>query len=398
MAFNRSGESGSIVIIVTIVVLLIVTIFLGQFFKSENKLKLLFDNKQNISFLISTHDDKQKITLATVLIYNSSTGRLAAVNLLPDTYTSFLKNGKTSFYTIAESLNNGVTKEDVKDGVAKLLGLKINYYLFTSEKNFIKIIDIMGGVEVFTQEITLPEENIYYSQGLINLDGDKAVEFTSINVPTEDYYQNLRRSELILRSIINLKPAFKDVFNEHTIPKFIYPLVSSNMTVNDMVIFYKQIAAMYNKGYTDFSRNMVSITLYCDRDLVNNKNIFLPKKSGNWVKSDVVDAVNNIAKAESSYTGNKIRIQLLNGTDIVGFASRTERYLQTFGVKVVESGNASNQNYENTVIISINDDQKANKLAELIKCKKIIKSEVTDDSKYEVTLILGRDFDGRVVK
>ena len=61
-------------------------------------------------------------------------------------------------------------------------------------------------------------------------------------------------------------------------------------------------------------------------------------------------------------------------------------------------GNAESENYQNTLVIIRRNEQKAIKFADLIQCKKVIKAEEDYNKKVDLTLILGKDFDGQVVK
>ena len=71
---------------------------------------------------------------------------------------------------------------------------------------------------------------------------------------------------------------------------------------------------------------------------------------------------------------------------------------------MVEVSNADSENYQNTIIIIRDSEQKAKKLGELIRCKEIVKtvedtrSTKESNKKIDATLILGRDFDGRIVR
>lgn len=397
---NKPTDTNSWFLIGLIVVLLLLTIFAGRFFTSENKLKLIFDHKQTLSTLIAIYNNDNVITQAAVLILNTDTNRVASVSILPQTYISFLKNGKSTFMVVADTLKNDISKEEIKNGTSKLIGAPINYYLFMKEENFIRYVDLIGGVEVYTDEISIPEKNIYYPSGMITLDGDKAEEFLNLEITGENEYEPLKRIEVFVRSLLTIKEDFLEAFNENVITNYVYPLFTTNLSVNDSLIFYKEIKKRFSSGITDYSRYFVGIIVYCDKDTNEDEVIYLPKKSGNWVKGEVKDALTNLAKKESKEIGNRITVQILNGTEIVGFANRSRQYLESFGFDVLETGNADNSDYKNTVILVRNSEQKALKLADLIKCKRIMKMDTTtnNDDKIDVTLILGRDFDGRTVK
>ncbi len=395
---RKNNDSNGLILIGLIILLLLLTIFAGRFFRSENKLNILFHNNQTISTIVGIYDENQQITSINVLFFNSFSNRVSGVYLLPSTYTSFIKNNKSVFLTLSEALKKDINKEEIKNGISRLLGTKINYYLFIKENNFIKYIDLIGGVEIYTEEISIPETNIYYPSGIIQLDGDKALEYIKIQSSAGNEYDTLKRSDIFIKSLFQLKDDFAQSNNEIIITDFLYPLFSTNLSINDFLIFYKQILKRYNDGITDFSRFFLSTIVYCDKDTKDGVKIYLPKQSGNWIRSQITDNLEKLSRKELKDIGNKITVQLLNGTDNVGFANRTKHYIESFGFDVVEVSNADNQDYRNTIVIIQGSEEKALKLAELIRCKKITKNENENNTTYDLTLILGKDFDGRVVK
>ena len=126
--------------------------------------------------------------------------------------------------------------------------------------------------------------------------------------------------------------------------------------------------------------------------------IYLPKNSGEWIKGDVAEALEELDKPYEKGDVGNIVIEILNGTDIVGLASRARSYLTGFGFDVIDIGNTEEEGYEKTVVIAHNSEHKARKLADLINCDNVIVGEELENKKIDVTLILGSNFDGKVVR
>ena len=61
-------------------------------------------------------------------------------------------------------------------------------------------------------------------------------------------------------------------------------------------------------------------------------------------------------------------------------------------------GNTEREDYDNTVVVIQQSEHKARKLADLIHCDRIVTNEGFENDKIDVLLILGRDFDGKVVR
>ena len=71
MDSRHSNNANSWFLIAIILLLLVITIFAGTFFKSENKLQVLLKNNQTVSCFFAIHDDEQKIIKAFVLLGSS---------------------------------------------------------------------------------------------------------------------------------------------------------------------------------------------------------------------------------------------------------------------------------------------------------------------------------------
>ncbi|HOV12760.1 MAG TPA: LCP family protein [Spirochaetota bacterium] len=386
------------IIIAFIFILIAGIVLAGQFFKSEGKLELSFKNGQILSTVFAVYDSDKNILGTSVLFFHPFTNKVAIVSILPKTYISFGKNG---FFTIEEAFNKKINNDDFKEGVAKLLGTKIDYYVYIKKSDFIELIDLLGGVEIYTNEIKNLEQNVHIPAGLNLFDGDKIDEYLTYvaNDKIESGYDQLKRIQNFIRGVLKLKEDFLESYNEDIIKNYFYKNITTNIGVGDYILIYNEIKKRFKDKITDFSRGSENVLVYCDKKTTEGYDYILqPKKSGNWVKGEMTEAINNLSKKIIDDTDKKIVIEILNGTDIVGFALRAKKYLETFGIDVLEVGNADNENYQNTIVIIRTTEQKATKFADLIKCKKIIKSDENNGKKVDLTLILGKDFDGQVVK
>ena len=100
-------------------------------------------------------------------------------------------------------------------------------------------------------------------------------------------------------------------------------------------------------------------------------------------------------------------LEILNGTSTAGLATRTGQLFQSYGYDVAEIGNADSFDREYTVVIDrIGDGSKAQRVASVIRCSRIEQQPAVEfseegtliDQTIDVTIILGKDFDGRYCK
>lgn len=387
----------ALIIIFIIISMILGAVFAGRFFTSENKLKIAFENGQTISFFVAVHDETRLIEKVAVIFFNTRTNRIGMVFFLPKTYIPFGR--KHGYLTLESILQKKIDNAAIRNGVEKFLDAPIDYYIYIQKKNFVRFIDMMGGVEVYSNEIRVPEKNIYIPNGVTLLDGDKSEEFLNILQKDENEYDPLKRYANYTRGLFRMKDNFLESYTTDIVANYFYRLFQTDLSVNDLLIIYNQLKERFNGGITDLARNKIDIFVYCDKkDLGKGEYIYMPKKNGSWARSEIKDALTRITKKDITVEENKIVVQILNGTDIVGFASRTKPYLESYGFDVYDIGNAPTEDYKHTVILIRKSEPKALKLADLIKCKRVSRVESSSDDKIDVTVILGRDFDGKVVR
>lgn len=90
-----------------------------------------------------------------------------------------------------------------------------------------------------------------------------------------------------------------------------------------------------------------------------------------------------------------VTVEVLNGNGIMGVAHAVSKKISKQGIKVYRIGNASHQEYENTILIDWKGNSKeAKKIAKLfnIESSKIILYD-KPQKKMDLTLVLGKDWD-----
>jgi polyisoprenyl-teichoic acid--peptidoglycan teichoic acid transferase len=398
--FNRdkSGYSGWIIISI-ITILILSTIFIGQFFKSEEKIKLAFKNGQIVSFLTLVTNEDNIIKGCFVLFFHPKTNRCAVISILPKTYIHF--GNKHGYLTIEEALKKNISHEDYLEGISKLIGYDITYYIFVEKENLVKLIDIAGGVKIYSDGYKYPSLKVNIPEGSILLDGDKSIEFLSfiIDEETNAEYKQLNRILDYINGLLILKSSFFDGLNDKILVNHLYRKIKTNISISEFLIIYKELLEKNKEGITDYSKGMKRIILYCDKkSIAGYEYIYMPKKSGDWIKREVIEAIDILGEYYKDYDDQRMVIEILNGTDISGLASRARNYILSYGFNISKIENAEREDYENTMLIVYRNEQEAKKLADLINCKKIVYGEEVEEINADVTLILGKDFDGRLVR
>ena len=96
-----------------------------------------------------------------------------------------------------------------------------------------------------------------------------------------------------------------------------------------------------------------------------------------------------------------MRLEVLNGTNIAGLASRTAAIYTNQGFDVLKVDNAERADYEKTLIVNLHSSSEddVRRAAAVIGAENLILQPLPggEQAEAEVRVILGRDFDGNRV-
>jgi len=142
--------------------------------------------------------------------------------------------------------------------------------------------------------------------------------------------------------------------------------------------------------------------------VVDSRELLFPHYDGNLLRQTWGQTLASLANTQAASTQPpSVRLQILNGTLVGGLAHRTAEIFQSFGYNVAAVGNADRQDYEKTVIIDHSGDLiQAQRVASVIRCSGVESEPVSSAASqsggsglnYDVTIVLGKDFDGRYCK
>lgn len=303
--------------------------------------------------------------------------------------------------------------------IKNFLNIPIHHYVKVDYRALFKTVDDLGGIEVdvpidmkYTDSAATPPLNIDLKAGVQTLNGEQAMGFLRFRKGYAN--QDLGRIEaqqLFMDALIKkaMSPA-----SITKIPKYIETMseyVETDMSVKDMLILAKQGLSVDVKmiekktipGYPD----MINGVSYYSVD-ENEKQIMLDYlMSGAYPvpEPEVVETEGTNSSGETTSVANTkeeivvevnindYNIHVLNGNGISGVARRASDLLKIQDIVVDSSGNASNFDYEDTVIYYKEDGKTASKLKSIIgvgKLEKGTKSVVSSEPDF--VIVLGKDF------
>lgn len=115
----------------------------------------------------------------------------------------------------------------------------------------------------------------------------------------------------------------------------------------------------------------------------------------NSLKSDKgIKEITDTAKSITNQPNLTIQLDVQNGTNENGAASKFTEYLRTNGMDVVEIGNYKSKDLERTMVIDRSGDKvKAKKVASVLGVnEKSIIQQLNNSLYLDVTVVIGKDF------
>jgi hypothetical protein len=138
-----------------------------------------------------------------------------------------------------------------------------------------------------------------------------------------------------------------------------------------------------------------------NRRSLDGRTVLFPYYDGKLIK-ETVQRIDETLGQTNNFSDDvmTVRVEILNGTSVTGLASRTAQIFRSYGFRIAAVTNAETSDYERTVVLDRRGNPEATRrVAELIRCD-LIHTRIEDnrDETVDVTVILGKDFDGRYVK
>jgi len=285
----------------------------------------------------------------------------------------------------------------VKSRIADLLGVGIPCIIDISKEDVRKLVDLLGGVDVFIAnpvDLTQDGKRVLLPSGSVTLDGDKARDFISYRDPLETDADMIGRRQKFLQSLLKGLGEKNAFLLQRGSLRMLRSLVHTNLSLRALASFVQEM------GRFDSERMVLQRVLGTTRS-VDGRDLLFPHQEGELLKQAVTQAV--AANASSEFVppdALSITVEVLNGTKTPGLANRARDLFQSYDLEVMPPNNADNDQYQNTVVLDRKGKlEDAKKVADIIRCTRIYsKPDPQMDQAVDVTVILGKDFDGRFVK
>jgi len=394
----RIKGDASILLLVLIILLFGVGIVFSVIMFRSNPVEDAFSGNQVVNVLYVIEENKMPIS-TYVLMYYPVTKR-AAIFDIPENFGLLIK--KLNRWDRIDRVYDSGRIGSYQNEIEKLLGININFSIIITKEHLVSIVDLLEGVEIFIPAaVSYRDENsvILFPSGMTVLDGDKASLYATYTMPYEETEMEVFRRHRFFLGLLKRQIQMNEKLNNPQAAKMYHSFFRTSMNQRTMILLFNELVRI------DIDRtNIRSI----DGDLknVSGQMLIVPRMDG-IVKEVVRQTLTALTREVETYAvDNVLTVEILNGTEVNGLAGRTAEILRSFGYDIISTANADRSDYDKTLIIQrYDDDDLVKSFADVIRCNNIRKEITPKDSetgqsveyKADVTLLLGRNFNGRYV-
>ena len=346
--------------------------------------------------------ENERVPLSTyVLMYYPATKR-AAIYDIPGELGLLIS--RTNRVDRIDSIYDPARIGSYQNEIERLLGIEINFSLVISRENLVSIIDLLEGVEIFIPSAVSHRDGddiILFPSGMTLLDGDKASLYATYSLPFEDREMEIFRRQRFFLGFLNRNIQMNESLKNPDTAKLYFSFFKTSMNRRTTRLLFNEFV------FIDIDRTNIQSVGGNLRE-VSGQMLIIPHWDGNFIKEIVRQTLATLTRdIEDHLWEHSLTVEVLNGTAVNGLAGRTAEMLRSFGYDILSIGNADHNNYESTVIIHRSGDENlVNAFANIIRCTNVRRETFTQDDldeelnyelKADITLLIGRNFNGRFV-
>jgi len=342
---------------------------------------------------------KARTDTMMVATFDPETPKLDIISIPRDTRT-IIRGYKSQDKINHAHVYGGIelSMKTVKD----LLGVPIHYYVRIDYNALGKIVDDLGGVEIYvpmdmkySDPYSDPPLKINLKKGQQVLDGDKAMQFVRYRKGYED--QDLGR--------INAQHEFlKAVADKLLAPQTILKLPKLAKTFSTYVETDMPLSTMagYALKATKLKKDDIQMTtIPGESKYISGVSYFISDKDKleemiQEIFADQSNPAKNVNADSYTYKENttkKVSVEVLNGSNISGLATKVAKQLEEKGFHVKNIGNIKGMSYSQTHIYDRkNNIKEAKEIAKILGVKQI-ETDLKKEADVDITIIVGEDME-----
>ncbi len=381
--------------IILIIIVLIIFIFIKvtNFYMNAPTINSIEKQSSEIlTFLLVGLDNSsnvQRTDSIYVIMFSPKTGKIFLYNIPRDLRVRFQYQGQL----IYDKINHVFFKRDIfalRSIIETLLGIKINNYCIVSYEAISKIVDLIGGIQIYIEndmKYVDKAQNlrINLSKGLQTLDGEKALEYIRYRNDEEGDNGRVKRQ---INFVLKLLEQKNKIYRMKAIPntiKIIYSKVKTDLTLLDFQYLSEQIPKISSdKFYYDI---MPTKPLRID-----NIAYLVPLNvMGESYAQYLIKKIKSFILDESLKFDKNITVEVLNASPQKGLAKIIRDRLIQYGINVIYYGNSNFSSKITRVIDRVGNIEKAQQISTILRTKNI-ETSINLSLGVDVTIIVGEDY------
>ncbi len=348
-----------------------------------------------VRVLIVAHDDNQPF-LTFVLLYHPETHRAAVLDIPGNMGMVLRPLGRIDRI---DAVFDGKNPQVFADAVEESIGVSVTHWLVFGSDSFVDFINLLGGMELFIindyRDIG-ESEPVLLPTGSVLLDGQKAVSYLRLPGTGESELEEVGKRHSFVQSLLKSIRNSGEFLQHVDVQEIRSRVIVSSLDGRAQTTLFAELASIDPERII---RRRVQGTLR-DVDVEGvTRQLLFPHFEGQWLRQAVRQVEETLAKTEQEVGEESIvTMEVLNGTASTGLARRTSELYEDFGFEVRRFGNAESNQIEHTLVIDRRGvGETAQRVARIIEAHRIV-VDIGEQTDVDITLILGRDFDGTVVR
>lgn len=395
MSLSRDKKS-AIFLFVIFAIIVSVTIVISISLK-EDPIKKTMENDPVVKILFVHTDDERNILSTDILVYCPGSDQAVSFNILGNTGAIYKSINRVDRI---DAVYKELGIETYKAEIEKLVGKKIPFTVEWTISDLEFFADYLGGLNVFVplpvDEVGPEGEKWLLPSGAVSLDGDKIKIYETYKLSSESQNEVEDRRQAVFTSLLASFRDNKKIFNNEKIFSIFAKHFKTNVDYKNFYRLMMQVSAI------DTERIVTQTITGSIRTVESGQTLLFPLYDGQLIKDVMDQSISSLVTGDYGNQNRAYVLSIQNGTAVQGLARNTSFLMQSAGYEVLEISNAPAT--EKTLIINrIGNSEAAKALGKFIRCSNIIDENYLEEdssgsAKADFTLILGKDFDGRIVR
>lgn len=293
------------------------------------------------------------------------------------------------------------------------LGVPIHYYARLNFSAFVKLVDLIGGIDVHVQEeiddpfypSSDPDdpygyEHLHIPAGWVSMDGELALKYARTRHSSGGDFDRAARQQQVLRAILDKVTSYDLLVQLIPRAPQIWETMSSSIDTN---LTLSEIIALARLASEVPQENIQSAIIdeHCTMfwETPSGQQVLVP------VRECMRDMRDRIFASEPPPAGaddptarleaEAATVEVRNGAGVAGLAQTTATFLEEQGIQNVESGNADRFDYTDSLIYVYADKPfTAQTIAEVLGLPSASIVNVSDpQAEVDIAVILGSNFE-----